>query len=231
MSSNIKFKMGAFVIILAGAALMFCTVITVFSIISFKNFSSDNIDYMEYAYEKSNNLQDIRLSFENLKRLNDNLLIHSGNTERINMLENTISDIEKQIEYSVNAYLVLTTDYTQEYEMMTNIVYLIDNYKTELTHPMIESAKSGDIYAMEELLLYNAPIRNEISDRLHELLDMRQMRFHETIYSSESDSNRIIIILIMIFMAGSITIVILSAGIFYMALKEVSAELENKLET
>ena len=212
MASNEKSKIWTYILVISIVAVLFYILIVAFAVTSIKGLSA-NTYWVDISIEKNNNIQAMRLSFEKVKRLNDNLFFHVGDSERIDDLENEISRNTDFIDKTIDDYRV-DTIVAQEYVMIKNLTTLMSEHDSALAQ-MIEFARNDDKDAMAALLLATVSLQQNIDAEMQEISDIGQMMLEEQRFGSEARGNYTTYLLITVSVIGLIILIIISVCMLF----------------
>lgn len=204
MSTNENTKTIVGIVVLAAVSIISYTIIMTFAVLSIKELSFDSFR-LDDMLEKHNNVQSIRLSFEKIKRINDNLFSQIVDMERIDDLEKEISENTDFIEETIKHCLVYSMS-VEESISIRNLLDLMTEHKYALKQ-MIKFAKNNDKNAMGIIFLDTDLLQQNIDTKLQELSDNEQSFLEERRFFYEYRSHRAISPL---FIITSIAIIISS---------------------
>jgi len=221
MEPKTKSTIGKYILLLVAVINLLLITIVVFAVISIRNMFSST-DWMLISLEKVNVIQDARMTFEETRRLGDNLLLHSGDYDRINELADDIYSKTNSIRSSIDTFRSISIN-PQEHEKARSVSAILSEYNALLSS-MIAVTLNGDYNVAEDLLSLMIPQGREIANILAELSDMSLLMMEDVVYSAEYSGDTSITLLITVSVLAIIVIAVVSVCVLLTVNKKLSRE-------
>lgn len=208
MASKTKSKIAICIVVFTAAVIFFFMLILAFTITTLRGTVNENIYSMEAAFQRKSDLQTVQVSFEKLKRYEEGLFWKNESAENIGInISDNISRINNSL-YDYRTYRAPEITVSEEAGLL-DLTELFAEYNDRLIK-LAEDAKGGNRGNSENLSPDAILLRDEITAKIQELVDVNCAYADELIRECENKGNRALFLLIAVGGASVIILALLS---------------------